>query len=108
MATQKKTLLELMVETGIQWPEGAEYAAQNKDTMHVRFYETSKPFRNSGVNYWDSLSGSLIRELMVRLPELCRNWHQTIVTREQYEAAVAEVKADDGWIEWCGGERNVS
>ena len=78
-----------MIEAGVEWPEGAKYAAQDKDTMHVRFYEKGKPFRNSNVKYWDSLDGSMIRS--VNLPELCSNWHQTIVTSEQYAKAVAAI-----------------
>ena len=90
MATpKKKHLIELMIEAGVEWPEGAKYAAQDKDTMHVRFYEKGKPFHSSNVNYWDSFSGSMIRS--VELPELCRNWHQTIVTSEQYAKAVAAI-----------------
>ena len=90
MATpKKKHLIELMIEAGVKWPEDAKYAAQDKDTMHVRFYEKGKPFRSSNVNYWDSFSGSMIRS--VELPELCSNWHQTIVTSEQYAKAVAAI-----------------
>ena len=92
MATpKKKHLIELMIEAGVEWPENAKYAAQDKDRLCVRFYEKGKPFRNFGVNYWDSLGGSLIRDL-IKLPSLCRNWHQTIVTREQYAKAIAKVK----------------
>ena len=90
MATpKKKHLIELMIEAGVEWPEDAKYAAQDKDTMHVRFYEKDKPFHSSNVNYWDSFSGSMIRS--VELPELCSNWHQTIVTSEQYAKAVAAI-----------------
>ena len=90
MATpKKKHLIELMIEAGVKWPENAKYAAQDKDKLCVRFYEKGKPFRSFGMNYWDSLGGSLIRELMVKLPKLCCNWHQTIVTREQYAKALA-------------------
>ena len=84
---KNKHLIELMIEAGVEWPEGAKYAAQDKDRLCVRFYEKGKPYRNSGVNYWDSLGGSLIRDF--KLPSLCRNWHQTIVTREQYAEALA-------------------
>lgn len=90
MATpKKKHLIELMIESGVKWPENAKYAAQDKDKLCVRFYEKGKPFRSFGMNYWDSIDGSLIRGLMVKLPKLCSNWHQTIVTREQYAKAVA-------------------
>ena len=92
MATpKKKHLIELMIEAGVKWPDGAKYAAQDKDKLCVRFYEKGKPFCNSGMNYWDSIGGSLIRELMVKLPKLCSNWHQTIVTREQYAKALAAI-----------------
>ena len=91
MATpKKKHLIELMIEANVKWPENAKYAAQDKDNLCVRFYEKGKPFHSFGMNYWDSLGGSLIRELMVKLPKLCCNWHQTIVTREQYEKALAD------------------
>ena len=90
MATpKKKHLIELMIEAGVKWPENAKYAAQDKDKLCVRFYEKGKPFLSFGMKYWDSIGGSLIGEPLVKLPTLCRNWHQTIVTRKQYEKAVA-------------------
>lgn len=92
MATpKKKHLIELMIEAGVKWPDSAKYAAQDKDILCVRFYEKGKPFLSFGMKYWDSIGGSLIRGLMVKLPELCRNWHKTIVTREQYEKALSDV-----------------
>ena len=95
MATpKKKHLIELMIEAGVEWPEGAEYAAQDKDSLRVIFYEKGRPFLEFGANYRDSLGGSLIRGLMIKLPSLCRNWHQTIVTREQYAEAVAAGKGE--------------
>ena len=100
---KKKHLIELMIEAGVKWPENAKYAAQDKDKLCVRFYEKGKPFRSFGMNYWDSTGGSLIRELMVKLPKLCRNWHQTIVTREQYAKALANsTTTNDEWepVEW--------
>ena len=90
MATpKKKHLIELMIEADVKWPDGAKYAAQDKGTMRVRFYRKDKPLRDWGVDYWSSFCGSLISGVMVKLPELCSNWYQTIVTREQYAEAVA-------------------
>ena len=91
MATpKKKHLIELMIEADVKWPDGAKYAAQDKDTMRVRFYRKGKPLREVGADYWSSSGGSLITGVMATPPELCHNWHQTIVTKAQYEAAVAE------------------
>ena len=105
MATpKKKHLIELMIEADVKWPDGAKYAAQDKDTMRVRFYRIGKPFHDFGVDYWNSFCGSLINGVMVKLPELCSNWHQTIVTREQYVEAraaagnVSEPAVDE--VEW--------
>ena len=97
MATpKKKHLIELMIEAGVKWPEGAEYAAQDKDQEPgdreldliniVSFYH-SKPEKNNGEPFW---FGDSDLDNDVKLPWLCNNWHQTIVTREQYEKALAD------------------
>ena len=86
MATpKKKHLIELMIEAGVKWPEGAEYAAQDKDCQKVHFYKT-KPLK-SGDTYWNA--SGCIAYSGIELNSICRNWHQTIVTREQYAEAVA-------------------
>ena len=49
MATpKKKHLIELMIEAGVKWPEGAEYAAQDNRDLYVWFY-SEKP-KLAGVN----------------------------------------------------------
>ena len=87
----KKTLLELMVEAGVKWPEGAEYAAQDKRDSRVNFYKDGKPEFYIGLSEWLANECAFLGdEYGVLLPSLCRNWHQTIVTREQYEKAMTE------------------
>lgn len=89
MATpKKKHLIELMIEAGVKWPDGAEYAAQDKDSW-LAFY-TRKPCMESGKVTWSSYGGYVANSLK-KLDSLCRNWHQTIVTREQYAEALADV-----------------
>ena len=91
-APKEKHLIELMIEAGVKWPEGAEHAAQDKKTDDLCFYK-GKPVRNAGFeDEWrpsglDRPDGIVGRR--INLPSLCRNWHQTIVTREQYEKALA-------------------
>ena len=95
MTTPKeKHLIELMIEAGVKWPEGAEYAAQDKRDLYVWFY-SEKP-KIAGVNKgkWTSdVNYESRRKCRVvggkKLNEPCRNWHQTIVTREQYAEAVS-------------------
>lgn len=87
MATpKKKHLIELMIEAGVNWPEGAEFAAQDKSDKKLSFYRL-KPRISAGSNDW-GINGYIGRT-RADLPSLCRNWHQTIVTREQYADAVA-------------------
>lgn len=90
MATpKKKHLIELMIESGVKWPEGAEYAAQDKRDSNVYFF-TSKPKIVSGRDYY-ACDDSFLTGCDVLLPSLCRNWHRTIVTRDQYAEALSAV-----------------
>ena len=89
MATPKnKHLIELMIEAGVKWPKGAEYAAQDKDEW-LAFY-TNKPYREDGKVTWSS-NGCYVADSLKKLDLLCRNWHLTIVTREQYAEALAAI-----------------
>ena len=87
MATpKKKHLIELMIEVGVKWPDGAEYAVQDERNLYVWFYSI-KPKRTDYDSWVGGVPGSIIDGH--KLTTLCRNWHQTIVTREQYEEALA-------------------
>ena len=105
MATpKKKHLIELMIEADVKWPEGAEYAAQDKRLNKVNFYKDGKPNPNASSSVWtiNDHCKWLGSRAGIILPSLCRNWHQTIVTREQYaEAGAANVsdQAVDA-VEW--------
>ena len=91
MATpKKKHLIELMIEAGVKWPEGAEYAAQDKKNNKVHFYKNGKPNLCSGWNTWMPANCTFMTDKGITLPALCSNWHQTNVTREQYEKALAD------------------
>ena len=49
MATpKKKHLIELMIEAGVKWPDGAEYAAQDKRDLYVWFYSEKPKFAGVG------------------------------------------------------------
>ena len=89
MATpKKKHLIELMIEAGVEWPDGAEYAAQDNRDLYVWFYSI-KPKRTDYDSWAGGVPGVIIGGPHL-LPSLCRNWNKTIVTREQYAEAVAE------------------
>ena len=92
MTAKKKHLIELMIEAGVKWPDGAEYAAQDKCDLKVNFYSNGEPDAAWGRRYeWMANNCHFLEEEGILLPSLCCNWDQTIVTREQYAEAVAAV-----------------
>ena len=92
MATpKKKHLIELMIAANVIWPEGAEYAAQDKSDKIVHFYKLGKPDYWNGDCQWMAGNCTHMSRNRISIPELCRNWNRTIVTREQYEKALADV-----------------
>ena len=91
MATpKKKHLIELMIAANVKWPDGAEYAAQDRHNLKVNFYHNEKPNYQSEHGQWIADNCTFMSDKGFILPSLCRNWHQTIVTRKQYEKALAD------------------
>ena len=88
---KKKHLIELMIEAGVEWPDDAEYAAQDRDTLKINFYRNGKPNYIVKLNSWMADNCIYMYDNGIALQSLCRNWHQTIVTREQYAKAVAAI-----------------
>ena len=87
MATpKKKHLIELMIEADVKWPDGAEYAAQDKRDGKVYFF-AEKPKVMAGDSYYRAPLGPVGRSTL--LSSLCRNWNKIIVTLEQYSEALA-------------------
>ena len=118
ISNSKKQLAKLLIEAGVtQFPDGANWAAQDKDKspiesspLSVMFYST-KPLRpQKGDGYW--FATVPLSELVgkpVKLSTLIPNWHQTALSRDEFDQIVAESveqsKPDaDEWIEWGGGE----
>ena len=89
MTAKKRHLIELMIEAGVKWPDGAEYAAQDKYDLNVNFYKNGKPNFQSGYLQWLANDCSFMSDYGIELDSLCSNWNKTIVTREQYADAVA-------------------
>lgn len=64
-------------------------------------YDCVSPRLKGGL--WSSKSGDdLVRDSKVEARNLAVDWNTAIITREQYEAALAA--KNDGWIEWGGGK----
>lgn len=104
MATpKKKHLIELMIEAGVKWPEGAEYAAQDKCDLYVWFYSEKPKFAGVNKGNWTGdVNYENGRKCIVvdgeNLNEICTDWHQTIVTREQYAEAAAAFSGETNQV----------
>ena len=83
----KKPLIQLIKEAGLAWPEGANYAAQDKLDARVYFYK-SKPCKASkGDIAWWYPYNELTSVSSALLPELCKKWRKTLITKEEYLGA---------------------
>ena len=82
-----KHLINLMIEANVDWPEDADYAAQDKHNLRVHFYSGAKPTKPRDWDEWKVGNGRIVSRF--QLQSLCRNWHQTIVTKEQYKQALS-------------------
>lgn len=89
MTKKKRELIDLMFDAGITpetWPQKAVYAAQDKTTFTwgdnaLMFYtDCNLPYvKEGGKNFVGEKIG---KEII--LPERCRNWKKTIVTRDEF------------------------
>lgn len=71
-------LIDLMRQAGVQWPEGAEYAAQDEATRGVFFYTTT-PKLDVDSGEWRSWS---IQSYFAILGELAEDW-ESVQSREE-------------------------
>lgn len=104
ISKSKRQLAQLLIEAGVtKFQAGASCAAQDKyfngNRCAVYMY-VDFPKRRGG-----SWVGLTHNSPAIKLSTLIPNWHQTILSRDEFEQIVAETAPDaDGWIEWGGGE----
>ena len=95
----KKELARIISDNG-GWPERALWAVQDNC---IAFFLGGRPEYKSGDRCWYSncLDGACVGT--ITRDEKVTNWHQTILSREEYFHLYPSPDAD-GWIEWKGGE----
>ena len=104
------TLLELLVEElpgRGGWPNRGILAVQDVDKW-ICFSTLPEVEINGGE--WGNNGGEWV-SCIKNCEHLAEDYSKAIITREQYEAALAASKEmiinkpdSDGWISWCGGE----
>jgi hypothetical protein len=78
-------LLELMLKEEVEWPVGAEFAAQDGDDRTVFFYRI-KP-NPVDRDAWSLNESTWPKRPQFRFPQLADDWSSRIITREEYQAA---------------------
>ena len=104
LSKSKLALAKVINENG-GWPIGADWSFQPKhDYGDVWFSSGSKkPIRSGdGFNH-GCVDGKWIYESIISHKSMIDNWHQCVLSREEYYQAYPKADAD-GWIEWGGGE----
>ena len=102
ISNSKKQLAKIIHENG-GWCDGAEFAAQDRDGKVC--YYSSKPSIGKCCEAWGLVGCLIVCEYRGKaLP----NWHQTIVSRDEYSHLYPAPDADDGWILWNGVECPVA
>lgn len=85
------TLLEMMVDKKVFWPDGATHAAQDSSEAYhsnVLCFYTAKPHLKG--EYYNCY-GDYLDSHGVFLDDLASDWNTSIITREQYEEALLGV-----------------
>ena len=100
-------LIDMLVEDGMngwQWPNGVKCITQDYGSgpiyRGVVFGYREEPHLKK--NIWLANNDLGHADVTVkRYDAVADDWATAIITREQYEAALAA--KNEGWIEWCGG-----
>lgn len=95
-------LVKETIENGWSWPAGYNSIAQDECIGDRKgdIYAYINAF--SAGNYWFEDNDSGFGLLLFKGHELAEDASTSLVTRQQYEAALAA--KNEGWIEWPGGE----
>jgi hypothetical protein len=101
-------LIDMLVEDGLngwQWPAGVKCITQDYGSgdlyRGVVFGYREEPYLKK--NIWLANSGNGHADVTIkRYDTVADDWATAIITREQYEAALAA--KNEGWIEWHGGK----
>lgn len=105
ISNSKKELARIISENG-GWRDGAGWAAQDSSSddypLRVCLYK-NKPKISKGDTRWIDENFKPIVGDGIETDKQIPNWHQTLLSRDEYFHLYPAPDAD-GWIEWKGGE----
>lgn len=107
LSKSRLALAKVINENG-GWPIGADWSFQPKHEYGDVWFSSGgkKPIRaGDGFNH-GCVDGEWIYGSIISHKSMIGNWHQTILSREEYYQAYPKADAD-GWIEWTSDELPV-
>lgn len=106
LSKSKLALAKVINENGGWVDDSANWAVQPKREEGDIWFSSSdnKPYRNEGMDGFTFDGSGLWLDDIIKHDKLHKNWHQCVLSREEYYQAYPE--ADDGWIEWKGGMKS--
>ena len=97
ISKSKRQLAQLLIEVGVtQFPDGANWAAQDKrnppkdDAAGITLYTITPEKPLKGGHYWGRNTTSSEIVMFVETNTLIPNWHQTVLSRDEFDQIVAE------------------
>lgn len=105
LSKPKMALAKVINENGGWFDDTASWAVQPKHENGDVWFSTSesKPYSPSGwLGFTFKGQGSWLG-VVAKFDKVLPNWHQCVLSREEYYHAYPKADAD-GWIEWGGGE----
>ncbi|ANN86135.1 hypothetical protein BI096_gp27 [Enterobacter phage Arya] len=102
-----KSLLAILVEELPKlggWPDCCHAITQDSDAA-INTYNSADGLELNQYGTWRSLDSWMDYCITAKnAPCLASDYATAIITRDQYEAALADTATTDGWIDWAGGE----
>lgn len=97
ISKSKRQLTQLLIEAGVkQFPKGANWAAQDKRNPHkdddigITLYVDKPEKPPKSCDYWGRSTTCTDIVKWVKTETLIPNWHQTVLSRGEFDQIVAE------------------
>lgn len=105
LGKSKLALAKVINENGGWVDDSANWAVQPKHGSGDVWFSTStnKPYSPSGGLGFTFKGQGRWLGVVAKFDKVLPNWHQCVLSREEYYHAYPKADAD-GWIEWSGGE----
>ena len=104
LSKSKLALAKVINDNGGWVDDSANWAVQPKHEEGDIWFSSSDntPYRSKGLGGFTFDGRGLWLDDVIKHNKLHQNWHQCVLSREEYYQAYPRTDAD-GWIEWKGG-----